>query len=867
MAISTSTANTLRSYFSPSELLNQVEAGHISPEDLALIMDIEVLEDSFTASEIMDMIASVASATEANIFQHIEDWTIPASEYSDALFDSQFVDLYGLLDGQNNILSDLEAKILNQIQEVNFDANQAFAGYESDLFDEITFANAQLESAVSESEKNILDSLWDSVSGITDVLLRETEEILSEVDPLVELVKGTTETIVEKTTSITSALAEAIPEMGTIVADAVEGVGDAVTSGFGAAFDGIINSLGLDQLLNFMQLLGGGMNQASDALDGFSNLDVREGSWDVPASTADVANMWLMAAPFLGTRLGLQYPNEVERLHQIAYEHSRPQLLDVATTLEYIKRNPNAQDLVIHNLSRAGYDSNKINQLISMIHQPLGLIENTIALRRGFISPDTYAEKLRILGLAPDDIDLAEKLSMQLPPIGDLIRMVVRDTFEPDVVEAGQLSDGFENFPVETAEELGISNYWAEKYWQAHWMLPSLQQGFEMLHRDKISQDELLALFKAADLAPGYWEPMQAISYRPYTRVDVRRMHALGVLDEEQVLRSYLDLGYDQEKASNLTAFTLAYNDSTKKVERVKERDLTKSDIIGMYNDGVLERDQTYDYLVAIGYSDSEATVLIEREDIQADIKERKADIENVINQAKIKAITYEDAQDRLAALDLTRTETNKALASLSRASQTRTRTPSKSDLDNWLALNLITPGDYAEELRTLGYADRYVDLYVEETTAEAESDLLAEEVKAARRRESRSVSKGNLDSLYQAEIIDDTEYRTGLTELGYRESDIEKLLLQQSMKLEERRLEELERLERGEDAAIKERLPSRSLLGKLFLKGLIDIAAYKNGLTLLGFNPENIELLSKLITAKSEEDADKQTGIDSEAG
>ena len=73
--------------------------------------------------------------------------------------------------------------------------------------------------------------------------------------------------------------------------------------------------------------------------------------------------------------------------------------------------------------------------------------------------------------------------------------------------------------------------------------------------------------------------------------------------------------------------------------------------------------------------------------------------------------------------------------------------------------------------------------------------------------------------------------------------------------------------LERGEEAAIKERPPSRSLLGKLFLKGLIDIAAYKNGLTLLGFNPENIELLSKLITAKSEEDADKQTGIDSEAG
>ena len=571
MAISPTAAATLRSYFSPSELLDQVEAGNISPDDLSTIMEIEVLEDSFTADEILDMIASVASTTEANIFEHIDNWIKPSSDFSEALLDSQLIDLYGVLDGTNDILSDLEATIRNEIQESNFNASQAFAGYESSLFDEITFANSQLESAVQETERTIIDDITGVINGLFDTVMGETSDILEELDPLVDVVTSTTQTVVEKTTNLTSALAEAIPEMGSIVADAVEGVGSAVTTGFGAAFDGIINSLGLNELLNFMQLLGGGMNQASDALDGFSNLDVREGSWDVPASKADVANMWLMAAPFLGTRLGLQYPNEVERLHQIAYEHSRPQLLDVATTLEYIKRNPNAQDLVLHNLTRAGYDSNKITQLISMIHQPLGLIENTIALRRGFISPDTYAEKLRILGLAPDDIDLAEKLSMQLPPIGDLIRMVVRDTFEPDVVEAGQLSDGFENFPVETAEELGISNYWAEKYWQAHWMLPSLQQGFEMLHRDKISQDELLALFKAADLAPGYWEPMQAISYRPYTRVDVRRMHALGVLDEEQVLRSYLDLGYDQEKASNLTAFTLAYNDSTKKVERVKK--------------------------------------------------------------------------------------------------------------------------------------------------------------------------------------------------------------------------------------------------------------------------------------------------------
>ena len=867
MAISDLQAAQIRRFFSEGDLLTQAAEGNLSSEDLAFIMSMPESDDFISASELTELIAAVANNTAASVVQEIDGLESSMTAFTDDLWDRQFEDVYDLLEGQSSILDELGARIDRQIQEVNFNASEAFSGYENDLFNELTFAIASTQTALDQTEESISSQISGILESIKDVVIDESTDVIDALSDPLELIQTTTQTVVDKTTSITSALAEAVPEMGQIVAGAVEGVGTAVTAGFGAAFDGIIDSLGLNQLLNFMQLLGGGMNQASDSLDGFSDLNVREGSWDVPASEADVANMWLMSAPFLGTRLGLQYPNEVERLRQIAYEHSRPQLLDVASTLEYIKRNPRSEDLVIHNLTRAGYDSNKITQLKSLITQPLGLIENTVALRRKFITPETYEEKLRILGLAPDDIELAEKLSMQLPPIGDLIRMVVRDTFEPDVVESGQLSEGFEQFPLETAEELGINNYWAEKYWQAHWELPSLQQGFEMLHRDKIDEQDLLALFKAADLAPGYWEPMQAISYRPYTRVDVRRMHALGVLDESQVLRSYLDLGYDQEKAANLTAFTLAYNDSTKKVEKAKNRDLTKSDIIGMYNDGVLEKDQTFNYLMDIGYSDSEATVLIEREDIQADIKERKADIENVINQAKIKAITYEDAQDRLASLDLTRTETNRALASLSRASQTRTRTPSKTDLDNWLALNLITSGDYAEELRTLGYADRYVDLYVEETTAETESDILSEEVKASQRREPRNVSKGNLESLFQALIISPDDYIAGLQLLGYREADIDNLLTLQQMKLDEREIEERERLARGEEAAIKERLPSRSLLGKLFLKGLIPIDSYRDGLTLLGFNPENIELLSKLITAKGEEIADKQARADSEAG
>ena len=40
-----------------------------------------------------------------------------------------------------------------------------------------------------------------------------------------------------------------------------------------------------------------------------------------------------------------------------------------------------------------------------------------------------------------------------------------------------------------------------------------------------------------------------------------------------------------------------------------------------------------------------------------------------------------------------------------------------------------------------------------------------------------------------------------------------------------------------------------------MYLKGLISIDAYSEGLTRLGFSPENIELLARLISDKQAEE------------
>ena len=91
------------------------------------------------------------------------------------------------------------------------------------------------------------------------------------------------------------------------------------------------------------------------------------------------------------------------------------------------------------------------------------------------------------------------------------------------------------------------------------------------------------------------------------------------------------------------------------------------------------------------------------------------------------------------------------------------------------------------------------------------------------------------------------------MTALGYRAGDVANFLVASNLRLDEKLAQERDRIARGEEAARKERIPSRTILGKMFLKQIIDVVAYEEGLVRLGFSPDNVELLKRLIIDKQE--------------
>lgn len=273
-------------------------------------------------------------------------------------------------------------------------------------------------------------------------------------------------------------------------------------------------------------------------------------------------------------------------------------------------------------------------------------------VQREIMTPEEYKEELQARGLSTDETDLLEEMLHLIPGPGDLIRMAVREAFTPEVIDRFQLGAEFPTEVKTWLKKQGYDEEWARRWWYAHWDLPSVQMGFEMLHRGVIDAGQLNLLLRTLDISPWWREKLTEISYHPYTRVDTRRMYDEGILNEEDVYRAYLDQGYDSERAQNMTAFTIALSQEDARSE-------SKGDIITAYVEGTVDRGKAKDLLTDLGYDDifCEAYLLkadytiernlrlreekVEEEEIE---EERKASKADVVTSYEIGVYNYNEA-------------------------------------------------------------------------------------------------------------------------------------------------------------------------------------------------------------------------------
>ena len=316
-------------------------------------------------------------------------------------------------------------------------------------------------------------------------------------------------------------------------------------------------------------------------------------------------------------------------------------------------------------------------------------------------------DELLKIGTHNDYLQLYKTLAYPIPPVADLITMAVREAFTPDIARRfGQYQDLPAEY-VEAAQQKGLSKEWAERYWAAHWDLPSIQQGFAMLHRGIINEADLSMLLRALDIMPFWRDKLMALSYKPLTRVDVRRMHQLGTLDDAGVKKAYRDVGYNDYNADKMTDFTIRYN------RRVLSG-FTQRDAVNAYINRLIEAGECRNLLASIGTKSNEIGNIMSLASNKRNWKMKTERIDAISNLYRKGRLDINQARSQLGGLGLASDYVTTLLQQWEAKSEAdKTATFTNAQTLKLFAAKLIDEDRAREELVLLGFNSERRDLLI----------------------------------------------------------------------------------------------------------------------------------------------------------
>jgi len=423
----------------------------------------------------------------------------------------------------------------------------------------------------------------------------------------------------------------------------------------------------------------------------------------------------LIAAGAIPLAMGSVRANRNVQNYRMCYPD---QLLPEGDLIGAVRRGVMSPAAAKLELRKHGFSIKNADTVIGFAYEypPLDLLYSMHL--RGDISDAEYERGIQSLGFYGDIAKAVKKLEFFIPPPQDLITMAVREVFNEQLARAnGQFDDYPKDFGKYAAQQ-GISDEWAQRYWAAHWRLPSELMGFEMLHRGVIDDKKLDQLLVALDIMPGWREAIKAISYNVLTRVDVRRMHAMGVIDDQQTLKAYKDMGYNESDAELMVRFTKEYNDGESVVDIDVASDLTRSTIMGFYKDKIIDRTVSYGLLIQAGINAVAAELFLQDADLDEERRARKDQIDTVITKFEVGRTTLDQAADEMRGLGLSRDEENLQLLQLEKKAEAKNTLPSKQDLLAFVKAGLLNSDDFITVMEKLGYDRFWSDLYLKTISA-----------------------------------------------------------------------------------------------------------------------------------------------------
>ncbi len=161
-----------------------------------------------------------------------------------------------------------------------------------------------------------------------------------------------------------------------------------------------------------------------------------------------------------------------------------------------------------------------------------------------------------------DYLDAYEAAIPSIPSVSDLVRFAVREAY-PD---ATTFEEHFARMK-DWIGQIGFSEYFAEAFWTAHWIIPSIGQADDMLHRGDITEEQHTGLYILNDIRPQDIDALRALTWSLPGRIEARWMFRWGEIDATDLRDFLVKSGLDPQYA-DMAARAMAKNQFLSDINR-----------------------------------------------------------------------------------------------------------------------------------------------------------------------------------------------------------------------------------------------------------------------------------------------------------
>jgi len=184
--------------------------------------------------------------------------------------------------------------------------------------------------------------------------------------------------------------------------------------------------------------------------------------------------------------------------------------------------------------------------------------------------------------------ELLKKWLPSMPPAPDIVRMVVREAFDPKlVIEAPQIF-------TENMKLAGFSKEWSDRYWTAHFEPIALRQAYENLWRGYWDKERFMYALHIADIHPYWREDIYAVAFTPPSARELGYGFDTGVYTLEEIIKYRRWSGLSPEDAAKAGTALVAYRTEA-------EREALRREALADYVAGLDDEAELRAKLGAIG--------------------------------------------------------------------------------------------------------------------------------------------------------------------------------------------------------------------------------------------------------------------------